>query len=169
MKKSISALLVVLVAFLFSCNNDDYNYQTMIEVNYNPVRLDDSLVFSLKKLAVNNLRIDSLRIGDTLSVKVKLFDLKYDLKSVRFVTDSTTMFLLSDDKAFRDAFKSNSDFTKGELSFKSGVKTQYVELKYITLKSGKNSALRVFLTTQNSDSLNCCDSLRLNTPVKFLP
>lgn len=169
MKRTILAIAIILSVTLWSCNEDDYNYQTMIEVNYNPVRLDDSLVFSLKKVAVNNLRIDSLRIGDTLSVKVKLFDLKYDLKSVRFVTDSTTMFLLTDNKAFRDAFKSSSDFTKGELSFKSGVKTQYVELNYITLKSGKNSALRVFLTTQNSDSLNCCDSLRLNTPVKFLP
>jgi hypothetical protein len=120
-------------------------------------------------VGVDNLRIDSLRIGDTLAIKIKLYDLKYNLKSVQFVTDSTTMFLLSEDNAFRDAFKSTSNFTKGELTFKSGIKTQHVELKYITLKSGKNSALRVYLTTENLDTLNCCDSLRVSTPVKYLP
>ena len=155
--KQILLSLVIVSAFV-ACSTDDFNYAPNVEMLYSPLRLNDSVVIAVKKGNANNLRIDSLRIGDTLEFKLKVYDLKYDFKEVRLAThtDESTLFIAPD------------GFSAGSKMYKS-IKSDEIKLSYIAQKSSKDAYLTIYLQTENTDSLNCCDSLRIATPVKFLP
>lgn len=151
-------LSFIIVSAFVACSTDDFNYAPNVEMIYNPLRLNDSVVLVLKKSTANNLKIDSLRIGDTVEFKIKVSDLKYNLKNVRIAThtDESTQYIAP------------SGFSAGSKMYKN-TKSDEIRLTYIAKKSSKVAHLTVYLQTENTDSLNCCDSLRLNTPVKFLP
>jgi hypothetical protein len=155
--KPLFPLLIIVFAFL-ACNTDDFNYAPNVEMLYSPLRLNDSAVLVVKKGNANNLRIDSMRIGDTLEFKIKVYDFKYDFKEVRLTThtDESTQFIAPD------------GFTANRKMYKS-TKSDEIKLTYIAQKSSKDAYLTIYLQTENTDSLNCCDSLRIATPVKFLP
>lgn len=65
-------------------------------------------------------------------------------------------------------FISPEGFTDGSKMYKS-TKSDEIMLTYIAKKSSKDAFLTIYLQTENTDSVNCCDSLRIATPVKFLP
>ena len=155
--KQIFLSLIIVSAFV-ACSTDDFNYAPNVEMLYSPLRLNDSAVIVVKKGTANNLKIDSIRIGDTLEFEIKVYDLKYDLKQVRMAThtDESTQFIAPD------------GFSDGSKMYKS-TKSDEIKLRYIAQKSSKDAFLTVYLQTENPDTLNCCDSLRIATPVKFLP
>ena len=155
--KQIFLSLVIVSAFV-ACNTDDINYAPNVEILNSPLRINDSAVLVLKKGTANNLRIDSIKVGDTIEFKIKVYDLKYNLKEVRLATDidESTMFISPD------------GFSAGSKMYKS-TKSDEIKLSYIALKSSKNAHLTIYLQTENNDSINCCDSMRIATPVKFLP
>jgi|GEM_PF-3188824 len=165
-------IISILIAFaLISCEpTSDFMTSPTVDINYKPLKLNDSTLLTLKKGTVNNVYIDSLKVGDTVIIKVRLADLKYNLKSIRFSTDvdSSTVFLLPTDKDFKSKYANSSDFLMGKLDFAKSTKSEEIELTYFAKKSSKTAHLTVYLTTESKDSTNM-DSLKLSTPIKFLP
>lgn len=151
-------LSLIIVSAFVACNSDDFNYAPTVEMIYSPLRLNDSTVLVIKKGTANNLKIDSIKVGDTIEFKIKVYDLKFKLKEVRLATniDESTMFI------------SPEGFSAGSKMYKND-KSDEIKLSYIAKKSSKDAHLTVYLQTENTDSLNCYDSLRIATPVKFLP
>lgn len=168
--KQFVSIFLIALAFA-ACTSDNFNYAPNVEILYSPVRLKDTASIVLKKGTVNNLKIDSMRIGDTLAVKVHIYDLVYQLKSLKFVTDAdtSTLVILPSDEIFRNRFESSSNFVENSLLYKESVKSDDINFLYIAKKSSKNGHLTIHLETMNPDSVNYTDSLRLNSPVKFLP
>jgi hypothetical protein len=169
MKTKNLFFIAIVAMFFFACETNEFNYAPNVEVLYSPVRLNDNASILMRKVSVNNIRIDSMRVGDTLSVRVHLNDLVYKLKSVRFKTDTSTIVLLPTDKDFRSSFTSSSDFEANHLQYKVSKMSDEINFLYIAKKPGKNGHITIYAETQNPDSVNYQDSLRIATPVKILP
>lgn len=165
-------LILLAVDFtLMACTNTDFNYPPQVELLYSPIRLKDSAAIVLKKgNSVNELKIDSMKIGDTLSVKIHLYDLMYNLESVKLNTgsDTSTIVVLPTDAGFKARLKAVSDNSTGHLVYQKKIKSDNIDILYVARKSSKSGHLTIYLETANPDSVNYMDSLKINTPVKFL-
>lgn len=168
MKINNFGLLLSMVLFFGACSTSEFNYSPRINILYSPVRLNNADTLVMTKVDANNISIVPLSIGDTLSVKVHLFDLVYNLKSVSFTTNTnaSTTVLLPSDNQFKSYFASSSDFIGANLIYKKKTTSQDINILYMANQSDPNGHLTIVLQTMNPDSTTYMDSLRINTPVK---